>query len=484
MKLIGLCGCMVMAFGTGCASQAQPPAETAFVFTAKSGEEVEAFRGELSVAENRAHKDSREIPIGYVRFPATGESPGAPIIYLSGGPGGSGISTAKGRRFPLFMAMREFGDVIALDQRGTGASDDTPRCTSDVVMPADQNIQAETALALVRQSIDQCEAFWREAGVDIEGYTTVENARDLEALRKHLGAEKITLWGISYGTHLAFAALKEKQLHGRIERLILASAEGLDQTVKFPSRTDAYFDRLQAVIDTQPEAKAAYRDIKALMARVHAKLEAAPVMVQLSNKDGSSADYLLRKETMQRVASAMISDPGRAVMLLQLYSAADAGFYDPLVGLLQRFETPGEPVEWGVMSLAMDVASGIGDERLAQVEREAQTALIGDFLNFPMPHMRGVLGGLDLGEEFREPPVSDVPALLLTGTLDGRTYPDSQQEAVSGLTNVKTVTVVNAGHNLFMTSPEVTSVIQRFMRGEEIVVEEIEVIAPQFVSQH
>lgn len=453
------------------------------MFKADSGEEVEAFRGELSVPENRAKKNSREIPIRYVRFPATGETPGAPIVYLAGGPGGSGIATAKWRRFPLFMAMREFGDVIALDQRGTGESDDTPRCTSDVVIPEDKNVPAETALTLLRQSIGQCETFWREAGVDIEGYTTVESARDLDALRAHLGTEKITLWGISYGTHLAFAALKENQMHGRIERLILASAEGLDQTVKLPSRTDAYFSRVQDAINAQPEAKAAYPDIKALMARVHAKLEAAPVMVQIPKEDGSSADYLLQKETMQRVASAMISDPGRAAMLLQLYSAADAGFYDPLVGLLQRFVTPGEPVDWGVMSLAMDVASGIGDERLAQVEREAQTALIGDFLNFPMPHMRGVLGDLDLGDDFREPPVSDVPALLLTGTLDGRTYPDSQEEAVSGLTNVTRVTVVNAGHNLFMVSPEVTDVIQRFMRGEEIAAGHIEVAAPQFVKQ-
>ena len=78
--------------------------------------------------------------------------------------------------------------------------------------------------------------------------------------------------------------------------------------------------------------------------------------------------------------------------------------------------------------------------------------------------------------------MSDVPTLLLTGTLDGRTYPKSQQEAVAGLTNVSTVIAQNAGHNLFMSSPEVSEVIQRFMRGEEIDDMTIELPLPNFVQ--
>ncbi len=66
--------------------------------------------------ENRSKPNSRLIPVKYIRFPATGKQAGWPIIYLSGGPvvlvfKPLNILTF---RFPLFMALREFGDVIAL----------------------------------------------------------------------------------------------------------------------------------------------------------------------------------------------------------------------------------------------------------------------------------------------------------------------------------------------------------------------------------
>lgn len=114
----------LMLLTTGAAvSEAQTlPGETEISFAPKSGDPVQAYEGALTVPENRSNADSRSITLKYVRFPATGETSGAPIVYLSGGPGGSGIQTAKYDRFPLFMAMREFGDVIAFDQRGTGAS--------------------------------------------------------------------------------------------------------------------------------------------------------------------------------------------------------------------------------------------------------------------------------------------------------------------------------------------------------------------------
>ena len=70
--------------------------------------------------------------------------------------------------------------------------------------------------------------------------------------------------------------------------------------------------------------------------------------------------------------------------------------------------------------------------------------------------------------------------LQLSGTLDGRTYPESGQEATAGLSNRQTVIVTNAGHNLFMLSPDVTQVIQGFMRGEQVDSRELTVGLPEF----
>ena len=454
--------------------------ETEITFTASSGETVTAYEGRFEVPENRADPDSRMLSLAYVRFPATGANPGAPIVYLSGGPGGSGIGTARGRRFPLFMAMREFGDVIAFDQRGTGASNDIERCVSSQSVPDAEPIDDAEYAALYRAAAEECRRFWEEQGVELRGYTTVESARDLSDLRRHLEAEQITLWGISYGTHLALAAIRE--LPGEIDRAILASVEGLDQTVKLPSRTDAYFARLQAAVDTQPEAAAAYPDIAGQMRRVQARLEAEPVMLEVQMQDGTTTPFLLQRRLMQQAASMLIADPESAAFLLALYATVDEDDYSLTMALLQRIHTPGETIGLSAMSTAMDLASGISDARLARFEAEAQTGLVGRYLNSPMPQIRGVWDGFDLGEDFRQPPVSDIPVLVLTGTLDGRTYPDAQAEAVSGLSNVTHITVVNAGHNLFMTTPEVGAAMARFMRGEAAVSDTITVDLPDFTA--
>ncbi|MBI1392704.1 MAG: alpha/beta fold hydrolase [Alphaproteobacteria bacterium] len=454
---------------------ATPAGESAISFEA-GDVSVDAFRGSFRVPENRSDPSSRMIDVHYVRFPSTAAAPGAPIVYLAGGPGGSGVATARGRRFPLFMAMRAFGDVIALDQRGTGWSATAPRCVSRVVMPTDRAVPDAEEAAMLRAAAEECDSFWRAAGYDPAGYTTVENARDLDALRRHLGAEQVTLWGISYGSHLALAAARE--LGPRIDRMILASVEGLDQTVKLPSETDAYFGRLQSAIDAEPAAKAIYPDLKALIARVHQKLEADPPTLVLA-RDGVEKTLLLTKRVMRGVASAMIADPESAVLLLQLYLAVDASAYEPLQGLLAQFVDPGAPETFSLMPLAMDIASGVGVERLAQIKREARVALLGDVLNHPMPQLAGALG-LDLGDGFRAAPNGDMPTLALMGTLDGRTYPREQRAALVNLSRVEIVTVANAGHNLFMASSDVQDIMERFMRGERVDGANIIVDAPTF----
>ncbi|WP_395375191.1 alpha/beta fold hydrolase [Marinicella sp. W31] len=436
-------------------------AETPFTFEDANGQKVAAFKGVFSVPENRNKTNSRRIDIHYVRFPATGKTPGHPIVYLAGGPGGSGIATAKYRRFQLFMAMREFGDVIALDQRGTGDSDDLPKCTSQQVLPRTP-ISDQQYISIKQQALRECLSFWQQQKVDLSAYNTLENAADLNALRLHLNAEKITLWGISYGSHLALSALKTMPEH--IHKVIIASAEGLRQTIKMPARTDAYFARLQKAVDKQLGSNTF--DIRQLMKKVHDKLDQQPLKINLSTEDPENVYYLQRRD-MQQMASGMISDPNRAWQLIQLYQAVDANFIMPLIPIIQGYFGLDESISFRAMSIAMDIASGIDSDRRKVIEQQAQSALLATYLNFTL-HYTDIASQLDLGDAFRKPPSSHVPTLLLSGTLDGRTYVESQREAVAGLSNCTIITVVNAGHNLFKSSPEVLETMQAFMRDETI----------------
>jgi pimeloyl-ACP methyl ester carboxylesterase len=251
-----------------------------------------------------------------------------------------------------------------------------------------------------------------------------------------------------------------------IDRLVLASVEGLDQTVKLPAETDRYFERLQHAIDADPAAKARYPDVAAMMRRVLGRLAESPLRIDVPAGSGASTTVVIGPDEVRLFTGFTISDPDGAARMLQLYRAADQGNWVPLAQNVARIA--GRPIRVSGMSEVMDVASGIGAERLALVRQQAETSLLGDLLNFPMPHAMDAFGPVDLGDEFRSPPSSARPALVLTGTLDGRTYPESQREAVSGLSQTTFVTVERAGHNLFMVSPAVGDLIVRFLRGEPV----------------
>lgn len=287
----------------------------------------------------------------------------------------------------------------------------------------------------------------------------------IEALRVHLRADKLTLWGISYGSHLTLAAIKE--LGPRIDRAVLASVEGLDQTVKRPARTDAYFARLQHAIDTNPDMKEIFPDIVATMRNVHARLEVEPVRVSFQRRDGAEAEVLVQPRVLREFTSGAIADPRNALRMMSVYQALEQGETRPLAAVLARFSDEDTAISFRPMSTIMDVASGITTDRRAMIEREAETGLLKSHLNFVL-HLLDVTPELDLGDSFREDPVAHTPVLVLSGTLDGRTYIESQLEATSGLTNRQAVEVRNAGHNLFMATPEVTTTIQKFMRGENV----------------
>lgn len=436
--------------------------EHAITFTA-GDQSVAAFEGTIKVLENRNNPKSRMINIKYVRFPSTSQTARPPIVYLAGGPGGSGINTAKHFRFPLFMKMRAFGDVIALDQRGTGLSNDLPQCVSSVQTSLTDVINNELITSNYQTAAKECLEFWKNNNVDIYGYTTVQNALDLNDLRLHFNAEKIALWGISYGSHLALAATKLMEQH--IDKIVIASAEGLNQTVKLPSQTDAYFLRLEQAINNQSPSPI---NLITLIQRVHKQLDANPIAITFMNKQGTKVDMLFQTPHLQITSSAMISDPGRGVpFLLALYKSLDEGDVSVLQQILGMGFFTNDPIRFNPMSFAMDIASGITDERLALVEHQAETSLLGAYLNFPMPHLNK-LDKLDLGNSFRTKPKNAIPTLLLTGTLDGRTYPLSQTDAVSDMTEVTQIIIENAGHNLFMSSPEVTETIEAFMANKPI----------------
>jgi pimeloyl-ACP methyl ester carboxylesterase len=446
---------------TAAISSAVPAAVvyTPYELVSRDGQKVQVERGTVMVPENRKKPDGRMIELSFVRFAALKPTGQAPIVYLAGGPGVSGVDAARlPARFAIFQALREVADVIAFDQRGTGASHPLPPCPIAVDLPREKPTTRESLTAATREVAATCARFWREQGVDLAAYNTRESAADIDALREALGVPKISLWGISYGSHLGLAVLK--YYPKRIERASFVGIEGLDETVKLPALTDAYFERLQAA------AAATYPDFIATMRRVHARVQREPVTVTFKDPAGQQVTLVMGLTDVRAAATGLTADPSRSRFLPGLYAMMDAGDFSRVAPIAwEALRKPGAIVFKG-MDEAMDAASGISRVRLELFEQQVLKSLLGDVINYPMPHVGDALGVPDLGDGFRAPFKSDVPTLFLSGTLDGRTYPESARELIKRFRRGHQLIVENGGHNLFEASPLIKDVVVAWFRGE------------------
>jgi pimeloyl-ACP methyl ester carboxylesterase len=264
-------------------SQAELSIKT-YVYDTSTKGEVKAEIGQLRVLENRRRPDSRRIDLVFVRLAGTPGAKGPPIVYLSGGPGGSGINAGEGSRYRLFEALRASGDVILLDQRGTGRSTgiEPEDCPEEASYPLDHPLELKSYLAMVEKNALFCRKFWRDHGVDLDAYTTMDSVADLEALRVALEVDQLDLIGISYGSHLALACLRQHPK--RVRRIIFAGTEGPDHTEKLPAQFDAQLDNLQALIDTD-DSKARI-DVRKLIGDVLDVLKTTPFTLRITDVEG------------------------------------------------------------------------------------------------------------------------------------------------------------------------------------------------------
>lgn len=451
-----------------------------YPFRAADGQTVEAERGVLIVPENRKKPGGRTIRLAFVRFKATGQKPGPPIVYLAGGPGGSGIGAATGARFPLFLAMREFGDVIAFDQRGTGSSEPAMLCPESGALPLGRPGAPEDMIAVWGTAARDCAEGLRRQGIDLAAYNTEESADDLNDLRQALGAEKISLWGISYGTHLALATLKRHGPH--VHRAILAGLEGPDQTEKPPRQQQELLEAISALVKKDPEVGPAVPDLLGLMRTVLARLEKEPVTVDVADpKTGQTIPMKLSKFDLQLATANLVVGPDSFAVLPDLYSRLAAGDWLALAYPVVPQRAAGRQ---SAMTFAMDCASGATAARRKRIADEAKTTLLGDVINFPFPAICAFWNVPDLGDGFRANPVSDVPVLFISGTLDGRTPPENTVELLRGFKNGVHLVIEGAGHSdpLFLSSPKILQSMQAFMRSQPLPVTRIELPPPDFLA--
>lgn len=449
-----------------------------FEFTDAAGQKVQAEMGKLRVPENRRNP-SKLIELTVVRLRSRAEKSGSPVFYLAGGPGGSAIGEARAPFMSaMFERLREGRDIILMDQRGTGRSNPLVSWASPASIPTDAFLSQEKMVELIRSWGAKAIAAFKQRGIDLAGYNSVESADDLDDLRKALGAEKINLIGFSYGTHLGLATVRRHAAH--LDSVVLVGTEGPNHTLKLPSHYDAQLRKLSDLAAEDPNIRDKVPDMVALLRRVLDKLEKQPAIVRVSDqRTRQMVDVPVSKFGLQMIVRIDAGDGNDFPEFPLLFYSIDRGDYSVLQKYVEkRYNQFGQGISG--MSTMMDLYSGATAERVARIKKEIPTSILGNAMNFPDMYIADLWGNPDLGDEYRGPLFSSVRTLFISGSLDSNTPPYQAEELRWGFANGSHIIVEYAGHEDMLPHREVQSAIVDFFNGKDVAGVRISLGKPRF----
>ena len=423
------------------------------------GETVEC--GYLVVPEDRADPDSDTIRLAVAIFhPPGGATHPDPIVYLSGGPGGSGLEflfIAFDAAFaPIFATERDF---IVLDQRGIGYSEPALDCPEVAELGRElldweidgKQLTDEESNELFMETVAACEEDL-SAVADLTAYNTAANAADINDLRLALGYDLVNLWGTSYGTRLALGVMRDYPEGLRSVVLDSVYPPSVDLYMDLPANAVRAFDTLFDGCAADAACNAAFPDLETVFFDTVDRLNETPAAYEVTDAlTRERFDVLLDGDSLVAVLFSFLYHTDVIPSLPQIiYDAAEGNF--DLIALIQGSLM----AQREVMSLGMQLSVQCNEE-FAFSSLEEYEALLADY-----PQLQGFLEDALVGkpgfyvcEEWdsgqadpieNEPVVSDVPTLLMAGEFDPITPPAWARHAAETLPNGAVVEYAGVGH--------------------------------------
>ena len=407
---------------------------------------VAAQCAHMSLPEDWAHPDGRKIDIAIAWIPAhnDGDSPD-PVFMIAGGPGQSALDTYPSIA-PAFEETLKKRSVILVDQRGTGQSNPLA-CENkhgDKASVEEQQA-ADNDPATVRRLTEQCrDALAKKA--DLRLYTTSDAIRDLDAVRAAIGAEKIDLVGISYGTRVAQHYARRYPTRARAVVLDSVAPNELILGNDFARNLDDALAMNFRQCTKTPQCTQKLGDPHANLSSLLAQLKAHPVSV--SYRDPLTGED--KQETLTRGHVALLArmyayEPIALATLPLTLAEATKGHYEPL------------------MAQAKLLSGDLGDSMTAGMQLSVICAEDADAIKADPAYADSVLGNemVDMlkaqcaiwprgqrPSDFHEPLVSDLPILVLEGEFDPVTPPRYGEQVVKNLSHARLLVLRGQGHNV------------------------------------
>ncbi|MGW4486440.1 alpha/beta fold hydrolase [Amycolatopsis sp. NPDC004368] len=285
----------------------------------------------VSVPVDYAHPDGRRLDLMVSRLRATQAKKGV-IVVNPGGPGNSGLGMPLTLSQTTVAGMGADHDVVGFDPRGVGFSGGK-RCDLAPEDGPDPDPHAAPA-EQYRQGYEQtAKQNARCTGYDpelIASFSTDVVAHDLDRIRIALGEEKISFYGVSWGT--ALGAVYRSRYDQHVDRMLLDSVMPPDFSLRTMNdgpiaAAEAGFDRFAAWLaarDGQYHLGTDARAIRANVTALAADLDAHPRQVTAGGKPLTFAGGNLR--------TVLTYQPAHWPAVADTLTALRDGTDPPLVG--------------------------------------------------------------------------------------------------------------------------------------------------------
>lgn len=418
---------------------------------------VAAECGELTVPENSAQPNGRQIHLAFARVPAISRRKHPdPLFVLAGGPG-MAATTFYATVAPVFGRIHRDRDIILLDQRGTGGSNplNCPGGDETDYHATDSDIAAEAHSCLEKLS----------AKADVAQYTTSVAVNDLERLRQALGYESINMYGVSYGTRVAQQYLRRFPDHARA--LILDGVVPPELTLGAGMALDAEhaLERILTRCAHETDCRNRFGDPTQDYHDLWQSLQTHGVPVIVANPTtGESTHFEFTRFHLATVLRLSIYSAEQTALLpLLLHEAHESKDYSRLAAqFLLLTHAYVDAVAVGMnntVACTEDIAfyDAKTTDRLKLENTFLGTAQLDGLLAICKIWPRG-----PIDPDFHAPLHSAVPVLLLSGSDDPITPPAYADQARRGLTNSLHVVLKDFGHGQ-LAAPCVDRLMEQFI---------------------
>jgi pimeloyl-ACP methyl ester carboxylesterase len=357
-----------------------------------------------------------------------------PLFVLAGGPGeaGSDVLPLLGTAFRRVRATR---DIVFIDQRGTGLS-------GKLDCPSDIDEGAKLSEPEVDAAMRRCIASSR---APFAAYTTAAAARDIDAVRRTLGYDKINLWGGSYGTRLAQAYARAYP--AGVRTLLLDAVAAPDQVIPAAGRdAQTALDQLFAQCAKDAACARAYPNLRSEFDALVGKLDAGPLKLNLPDpRTARQVDVTMTSSRLLDTVRNMLYSPADARRLPFLVHSASEGRWQPFVArrnLAADLSPEGSPATLLLLAVVCAEDMPRFTPALEASDASPLTRTLGD-------RLRGWCGAMNVpAVPYVAPTRIAAPALLLSGAQDPVTPPRRAQDAARYMDHAQLLTAPNVGHGV------------------------------------